>query len=293
MKNETITVFLIDDEFPANQDMVNKGVFESGISSENLYNLTKIEKWRGLHFLQNLIINIVESKEFKNELINLVGYKNPSIALDAIEKGVLPNVVIYDWEYGMPNPVESQNFLLEILKLVPNTFVFVYSKVRDEIPQFLNKSIFDAYARQFQLFRKDDVDNSIFSSEEFILQYLLTRVSNNPTIFIGGKKLNFLENGYLSKPNDILHIENLLGKQTLISKLQMIDSFTNESIEQLLNDDSQYFLFDKTTNYLIASDATHFIEKFQPSVKMTLLDVIKQFGLKKLNTVLESGITKI
>src|SRR5690606_23183523 len=147
MTKDKIRVFIIDDEFPPCPEFVSRSVYENAISSDDLYKLTvELKSWGTsgvLNFLKDLIQKLIESNEYQSGLIDVLGFKNPSLALNSIDDNILPDIVIYDWEYGMPNPTESQNMLIEILESAPETFVIVYSKVRDEIPQFLNKSIFD------------------------------------------------------------------------------------------------------------------------------------------------------
>ena len=290
--NNIINVFLIDDEFPPNVEFVNKGIYNDAISSDNLHYLSISEDWKSLHFLQELIKDIIISKESKSGLINLMGFKSPSIALANIDKGVIPSVVIYDWEYGMPNPVESQNLLLEILQLT-KAVIFVYSKVRDSIPAFLNKATFDEYADRFQLFLKGDQNNSIFSTEEFILQYILSRVSKNIQLKIRGLNINFLENGYLEKPSDILYLEKILGRKLLSSKLgDNFSSITNESIESLLAGIKVKFLLDEKNQLLVTSDSINLVSKLQTPKELTGIEVLKKFGISALKEVLEIGIIK-
>lgn len=291
MKSE-INVFIIDDSIFISEELVEKSIYEAKIEQDVLKYLVENFEWKGQHNLKSLTSKILNSIECQNGKIKVFGFTHPSICLDEIDKGVNPDVIIYDWEYNGESNQKSSEWLIDILKFT-DAFVFVYSQVRDSIPPFLNKSEFDSFSSKFQLFLKGDTENSIFSSEEFILQYILTRVTLTPIIFVGGKEVSFLENGYLSKPDDILYVENIIGKQNLLSKLNNIDSLKDEAIEQIFEDNELYFLYDETKNYLIASDANYFIDKFNPSKKIRLIDVIKQFGIKKLNSVLESGITKI
>ncbi|MBK6989648.1 MAG: hypothetical protein IPH33_16270 [Bacteroidetes bacterium] len=107
-------------------------------------------------------------------------------------------------------PTESQSLLLEILNST-QSFVFVYSKVRNEIPQFLNKEIFNPFAKRLQLFLKGSTTHSVFSSEEFILQYILGKITDNVQIKIQGFDV-LLNQMLLKKASDILYLERIVGK---------------------------------------------------------------------------------
>lgn len=294
MNKDKIMVFIIDDEFPPYQEFVSRDLYKNAISSTDLYELTiKLKNWGTLDFLKDLIQQLIESNEYQSGLIDVLGFKNPSFALNSIDDNILPNIVIYDWEYGMPNPTESQNMLIEILESAPETFVIVYSKVRDEIPQFLNKSIFDKYSKRFQLIKKAESEFSVFNSEEFILQFILSKASRNPEIFIGGKKIKFTQNGFLDSPKDILYIEEILGKESLISKLKSVDTLDNESIQTLFSNEKQDFYFDELNQYLIVEDADIFLKKYNPKLKYSMIETIIKFGVLKTSRAIERGITKI
>lgn len=291
MKNK-INVTIIDDGIPVREDFVEASIYDSLIPKDILIKLINDLNWKGHHNLKKLTKTILESKECYSEVISISAFTHPSICLDAIEKGFQPDIIIYDWEYLGESNLKSSDWLLELLNNSDAT-VFVYSQVRDSIPPFLNKSIFDNHSKRFQLFLKGDEGNSVFSSEEFILQYILSRVSKSTELLIGGTKIQFVENGFISNPSDILFIENILGRQNLIKKLQQIESLSNESIVNLFNDLNLEFYFDEAKKYLIDSSATTLIEKYSSSKKMTALEVLQTFGLIKLSKAIESGITKV
>ncbi|MFZ1635239.1 MAG: hypothetical protein WAT43_15245 [Chitinophagales bacterium] len=291
MKNK-INVTIIDDGIPVREDFVEASIYNSLIPKDILIKLITDLNWKGHHNLKKLTKTILESKECDSGVISISAFTHPAICLDAIEKGFQPDIIIYDWEYSGESNIKSSDWLLELLTNSDST-VFVYSQVRDSIPPFLNKSIFDNHSKRFQLFLKGDEDNSVFSSEEFILQYILSRVSRSTEILIGGTKIQFVENGFISNPSDILFIENILGRQNLIQKLQQIESLSNESIINLFNGLKLEFYFDEAKKYLIDSSATALIEKYSSSKKMTALEVLQTFGLITLSKAIESGITKV
>lgn len=293
MSYKPVNIYILDDEFPKTPEFIAKSVYDSAISSDNIYHLAITQNWLGLQPLQQLIKDIINSKPFADGMINLSGFTKPPQALSAIDKGEMPDIVIYDWEYDMPKPKESQDWLLEVLGKT-KAFVFVYSKVRDELPPFLNKEIFDKHANRFQLFLKGSSENTIFSSEEFILQYLLSRVSSNYQIKLRGIEINFSSNGYIENPSDILHLENIVGRNFLLDELKDLDfSITQENVEKLIEKANGKLLFDESRGFLITPDSTIFVEQFKPNTEITYIEALKKFGLMKLKEVLEVGLVKI
>lgn len=294
MMSNPINVFLIDDEFPPRQEFVNRGVFETGISSEDLFILSVSESWGSLHFLQELIKNIVVSSPSKNGLINLTGFKSPSIALDSIDAGLIPDVVIYDWEYGMPNPTESQQLLLEILEATETTFVFIYSKVRDDIPQFINIRAFDPYAKRLQLFLKGSTSHSIFSSEDFILQYILGRVTDDVNIKIQGYDVEFTPNAFLQKASDILYLERIVGKLYLLEELKKIQfTINNYTVENLLNDTNGTLYYSEGKGLLVSPDEKAIIGSISDLKEIGFAVAAKEFSISKLEEALIKGTALI
>jgi hypothetical protein len=293
MENKIKNIFLIDDEFPPTKEFISKGIYEKAISANDLYCLALNEDWGSLHDLQNLIKNIVTSKAYEQGLINLSGYSNPELAFADIEIGVQPDVLVYDWEYGMPNAIESQNWLLEILSKT-DAFVFVYSKVRDQLPAFLNKDTFDEHASRFQLFLKGNQNMSLFSSEEFILQYVLSLVSSEHEILVQGERVQFRSNGFLKDAKDILYLDKIFGRQKLVELIKGNGNIiSDETLSEILSGTSETIRFDEVNKLLITSDSSMMIKKYQPATTLTYLEVATKYGLIALADVLEIGITKV
>ena len=288
-----ITVFILDDNIYKSEEFVAKSIYDSKIDSKLLLQLTDSFEWKGQHNLQELTSDILKSKHSQSNDIITYGFNHPSICLDEIDNGLKPDVIVFDWEYGSESNKESSNWLTEILNTT-EAFIFVYSQVRDAIPPFLNKREFDNHAKRFQLFLKGDAENAIFTSEEFIFQYILSRVSNSNEIKLQGLKISFNENGYLKDPTDILHLEKILGRNFLIEKFKHNDfSMTSKSIEQLMENYNGKMLFDSNKNLLITPDSKLFIEKFNPKEELSYADVLKKFGLKKLKEAIETGLAKV
>lgn len=293
MINNTVDIFLIDDEFPKIQEFTEASIYDSGINSENLYHLAITQSWKGLQPLQQLIKDIVTSNPFQENHIRLTGYTKPTQCLTDIENGLKPDVLIYDWEYGMPNPTESQEWLLDILSKT-EAFVFVYSKVRDQLPPFLNKQVFDNYADRFQLFLKGSSNHSIFSSEEFILQFILGKVSDTGKIKIQGFDIEFTSNDFLNKASDILYLERILGRMYLLEAFKKNQfNLNSETVENLLNDSNGFLFFSEGKGLLISPDEKTLVEKFKPLTEISYSKVAKEYSIYKLEEALEKGIALI
>ncbi|MBL0109878.1 MAG: hypothetical protein IPP42_03030 [Saprospiraceae bacterium] len=221
-------------------------------------------------------------------------FTHPSLCLDEIDKGLIPDVVIFDWEYGIESAKQSSEWLKEILNSSPKTFVFVYSDKRNEIPTFLNKQEFDAYSNRFQLFLKGDAKNSIFTTEEFILQYLTSRAGKVTQIKLSGLIIDFKENGFLKNTTDILFLERLFGRNNLIQSLKEKGTgISNETIAEMLGLFNERILFDNHNNLLIAPDSKMHIKKYNPASSLSYAEVATKYGLNALIHVIEVGIEKV
>ena len=292
MKSEPINVFLLDDEFPIISEFRDKGIYNSAIKTDDLYHLAVNSEWNHLIELQQLIKDIVTSQACKEGLINLVGFNTPTQALSAISQGLIPHIIIYDWEY--PNaPIyspNSKNWLLEMLSKT-EAFVFVYSKMRDELPPFLNDGDLNKFSNRFQLFLKGGKIKLSFSSEEFIFQYIIGAASNSGKIKINGIEIEFTANHYLESASDILFLQRILGNQYILDQLSKIDfSLDTASVEKILNDSNGYLLYNKEKGILISPIEKFDEEKIKPYVRLSYLDVVKQFSISKLEDTLERGV---
>jgi hypothetical protein len=288
-----LTLFIVDDQIPTIPEFVENSIYNSKLDVGSLQHLIKVAEWKGQHSLKRLTTDILKSDHSQTGTLLTYGFTHPSICLDEIDKGLQPDLIIYDWEYGSESNIESAKLLIEILNLT-NAFVFVYSLVRNEIPPFLNKLEFDAFADRFQLFLKGDTNSSIFSSEEFILQYIVSRISKSNVIKIQGITVTFNENGYLDNPSDILHLESIFGRAFLLDRIKTIGfTWSEQNIENMLHSISDKLMLDEKRNLLITSDSTLFISKFNPNLELSFIEAFKRFGLLKIIEALEIGIVKV
>ncbi|MCM4162456.1 MULTISPECIES: hypothetical protein [unclassified Arenibacter] len=288
-----IKVFILDDNIPKTPAYVDQSVYDGPINSDQLIQLVESEEWTGEKHLKQLTSYILNSSEQYKADIEIWAFTHPSLCLDAIDSGLIPDIIIYDWEYGIEPHVNSSNWLKEIMDLT-SAFIFVYSMVRDEIPHLLNKPEYEKFSHRFQLFLKGSDSNSVFSSEEFILQYVLNRIKQTSTIRIQGMTIPFNENSYLDSPSDILYIEKVLGKANLIHKLKnSIDKISDETIELILEDLNITIYYDAVKNILVLGSSKLMLNKIENKVKISITNVLKNYGLKNLMELLEIGIIKI
>lgn len=291
-----VNVFLLDDEFPRSAEFRQSGVYNTAISSENLFHLAIHNDWGHLIDLQQLIKDIVSSQSSKEGLINLIGFSSPTQALKAINDGHKPDIIIYDWEY--PNaPMTSPNAGAWLLEMLKNTeaFVFVYSKMKSHLPAFLNTDELAAFSKRFQLLEKGGKTKSSFSAEEFIFQYIIGSATDSGNIKIDGIPISFTSNNYLENASDILFLQRILGRQYVLDEMTKIDFTINEaSVEKILNDSERFLYINKQKGYLITPD-NKLLEGRQLDFleQITYLDVLKKFSPSILEETLERGIVYI
>lgn len=293
MVTNKLTLFIIDDNIPKLPEFVEKSVYDGKLNGDILMHLLHSSEWKGQYNLKELTYLILNSEHVKSGEMKVFGFTHPSLSLDSIDEGLIPNIVIYDWEYTSESPINSSKWLTEILEST-DAFVFVYSKVRNDIPVFLNKQNFDKYSNRFQLFLKGDTDSSVFSSEEFIHQYIVSQLSRANKIRIRGVNISFQENGYLKNPSDILYLEKILGRISLRKKLESeITQISNESIEKLIEDININIYYDEKKCLLITSDSQVALKNFELAKELTVIDVLQRYGLLTLEELLEIGIVKV
>jgi len=290
MNDNAITIFVVDDNIPQSQDFVEKEIYNKAISTSDLVYLIENEDWLGEQNLQELLRYIISHELTKAGKIIIKGFTHPEICLTHIENFDKPDVVIYDWEYGSEHANNSSQWLMEIIELT-NAFIFVYSGVRQYIPTHLNKKEFNLYSDRFQLFGKGNNKDSIFSSEEFILQYVVNQIQSNNQIRIQGISVNFSSSGYLKEVSDILHLENIFDRASILESLK--NGINEESVKKLLLGTDKKILFDNKRNFLLTNDSELLIEKFMPSESFTYEEIVAKYGLSILEETLKRGILKV
>jgi len=290
MSNNPIKVYVIDDKIPKPAKFVNKSIFDKKIEPDILIELLK-DEWTDLPHLKKLLENLVQSDEYINGKINLSAFLDPTFCLNEIEEGDIPDILIYDWEYGTHDYEASSNFLKEILEESPNSFAFVYSHVRGEIPPFLNTEEFAVYAARFQLLAKGNAEDSIFSSEEFIYQTIMNRVSDSFSMNLHGINVDFHENGFLKSASDILYLERLFGRANLIQKIKDCRKIIDEStVKEILDANKGFLYWVEEKKALVSPDENDVSEQLRSMPKMSFSEVASKYSLVALEEALERGI---
>ena len=242
--------------------------------------------------MQKTIDNLTENEYTKKGQIDLYGFIHPEICLISIEEGLLPDIIIYDWEYGNSLPNQSSgDLLLEILEKT-SAFIFVYSGMSNSIPPTLNESKFNAFADRFQLLAKGNTSHLIFSSEEFIYQYIISRINKNNIIKIHGIDIEFKSNGYLKMPTDILYLEQIFGRQFVLEQIKRSKSIDEGMIESILLSISDIIYFNESKGILASTENKGLIEN-NNLVTLTYAEVVKKFDIQVLEEILEKGLFKI
>jgi len=291
MRNR-IRVFILDDRLPRVAEFVERSIYNGPISQNDLQHLVQHERWADEPNLQRLLSDILSHDYVKDGFITVSGYTNPEICLNHLSKKHTPHVIVYDWEYENQTR-ESGPWLLEILRMT-KAFVFVYSGVRNSVPPSLNKREFDKFAERFQLFEKGESSDSVFTSEEFIYQYILSLVDRNNTIRVGGLEVRFEASGYLKTPTDILYLESILGRAELLKQIQENrNEITEESVEKFLASFKGRLLLNRQKRFLITPDSTLMISRLKPTDEISYVEALKQFGLVKLTEAIEVGFASV
>ena len=280
-------VAFVDDSLPVVGDVIlNDNDLKKSINLSD-------EEWKSESNLKDLIKRILNTDRYLNGEVEILGFQHPEKILGEIEeKNFNPELIIYDWEY-FDFSEESGTDLIEILKKT-NAFIFVYSSFFDSIYPILNKSEFDEFVTRIQLLSKGDRYSSIFSSEEFIVQYFLSLFSKNNTIQLSNHTIKFNSSGYLENSSDILYLESILGREFILNNLLTIDKeISKEKLELLFDRVYDKLFLSNDKKNIIAEDNELMVEKFGPLSELTYKAALEKIGVKGIYKLLSSGIFSI
>ncbi len=292
MKNKR-RVFILDDNFPKSQEFIEQKIYERAISKDELSYLANTADWGAEWSLKKFTLDLLKHDYVKTGKIEVYGYLNPEICLADLRGNHKPDVVIYDWEYEGNSFNKSVAWLLDILKET-KAFIFVYSGIRDAVPAHLNKKEFDEFASRFQLFAKGNSTNSVFTSEDFLYQYILSLVNKSNTIKIQGIDVRFEASGYLESPTDILYLESILGRAALLERIQQNhNELSEESVEKIVESLDGNMLVNREKGFLITRDSPLLVDRFKPTVEISYLEALRKFGLLKLKEAIEIGFVRL
>ncbi len=290
MIKRKLVICFIDNWLPRNrtfEKVHDDKLIKSGILRRFI---GKNADWTDERKLGDLLSTVLRSR-YRNKL-NVQWALAPSICLEAVRKSnYKPDVVVYDWEYGIGqiNPV---SLLIDLIKST-YAFFFIYSNQAQRIPISLYKNKLDEYAERFQLLPKGAAED-IFTSEEFIYQYIASAISKKPIIKIGRSEIRFNSSGWLESPTDILYLESIIGRERTIEKLRAAKgSVTEEKIENWLSEIKDDLFINKKNKILVTEVTPFHAEHFGKFDRIDYGSVFKKYGLKKLNELLERGVTRV
>lgn len=290
--NKNISLFIIDDDIPMPLEFIAQSVDQSKITAEQLKTAVT-SQWKGDHNLRKLISDLTDSEAAKLGSLEIFGFRHPELAIQEIGEGLVPDVIIYDWEYGSESYQKSKEWLLDLLQTT-NAFIFVYSDNKYKLPPFLNKEEFTEFAPRFQLFLKGNATDYVFSSEDFLYQYILSRINKNTNIKIQSVDVKFESNGYLKEPADILYLESIFGREKLLEEIGKVgNKISEKSIETMVEDIHGELLFNRERGFLVDPNNQAFVETFKPTEKISFQQVLREFGLESLREVCDIGFVRI
>lgn len=290
MPNRKFEICIVDDKLPFVKDVDDSHLVDSkGIQKVGLENLGWEEE-KDLLYLTTLLL---QSEVFKKNEIDISWAKQPNILLNAIkEQKYIPDLVIYDWEYGTSFMV-PEDTLSDLLELLNDTFFFIYSSYAQKIPIHLFKKKLDKYAPRFQVLTKGD-SSYVTNSEEIIFEYIALRVEKNPKIKIGGLDVQFNASGFLTGYKDILYLDNLLGREAILKGLLNLNKvLSEETVTSMLNDLNLKIYSNTSQSIMTLDNVKSNQDLFGELKQIDNLVAYKKLGLKNLRDLIEKGTVKV
>lgn len=293
-------IAIIDDKLPYD---INKDAAGKFFSGDKIKQWLKTANWSEEPHLKKLIERIFASDLYKHKEIEPIGFSSPSALLNYLsESKEQPNLIIFDWEYQTRNDITKKQ-LIEIIKET-SAFIFVYTALADKIWQLLIKEVkekndvtedvFQTNIKRIQLLKKGDAQMSLFSSEDLIMQFIISQFKKAYEFKMGEHSIRFEENDFLKSPSEILVLESILGKQNLFSKLEKANfEISNNTIESIFSDVKPKFYLSNDKKYLMESDSASYKKQYGPLKEYTFLKALSRFGAKTIDKTLERGIAQV
>jgi len=283
-------IAIIDDKFPydINKDAVNK-----------FFPSTKIEEWLANGDwseegdLKKLLDRIVASDLYNHKEIELICFLFPSALLNYLsETKEYPQLIIFDWEYQTQNQ-DTKKHLIEIINQT-TSHIFIYTAQANSIWTFLVGEVFEKNLSRLQLLLKGDNKVSLFSSEDQILQFIISQFKEAYEFKMGEHSIRFEENKFLKSPSDILLLETMLGKNFLLDKLKKANfEISDNTIENIFSDVKLKFYLSKDKKYLLETKTVNSEKKYGALEEFSFLNALSKFGVKKIDKTLERGIAQV
>ena len=289
---QSIQVCIIDDQLPKTELGSDDFDYYELIDSVKLMRfLDPSVSWGDEANLREILRILLSSPYYVDHRIRLAWATHPGICLNAvIHSQYKPDVVVYDWEIVADKHPEVE--LEELLKTT-SAFFFVYSNLAAQLPITLYKEKLDDYSNRLQVLRKGDM-SYVYSSEELIYQYLVSRIEKNPRILIGGSEIQFHASGFIKIPSDILYLESVIGREFILERLNGIgNDISDETVEQLLSEYDAMIYLSKDGHWAILNKTGKAQVEYGPLQEVSYADFFRSHGLRKLHEVLDRGIVKV
>jgi hypothetical protein len=290
METKKFEICIVDDKLPFIKEVDDSHLIESKaiqrVAFEN-------DGWGEEINLFNLTSLLLQSDLFKSAKIDIHWAMNPNILLNAVkDENYLPDLIIYDWEYGTSFMV-PEDTLSELLKALKDAFFFIYSYFAQKIPIHLFRRNLDKNANRFQILRKGD-NSYITNSEEIIFDYVALRVEKNPVIKIGGLDVQFNSSGFLTSYKDILYLDGLLGREAFLRALLNLNkTLSNETVLNMLGN-LNLTLYSDAGGLIMTLDNIKSNQKIFGELKVVSNSVaFQKLGLEGLRELIDKGTVKV
>lgn len=280
-------IAIIDDKLPYD---INSDASDKPFQSYKIEEWLNVKDWGEEVHLKTLIDRIVTSDLYKHKEIELIGFLYPAALLKYISGNKEPSLIIFDWEYQTRNQ-DTKKQLVEIINKTKTSFIFVYTAEANKIWQLLIGEVIERNLNRLQLLLKGDSNLSLFTSEDNIMQFIISQFKKAYEFNMGKNSVRFEENKFLNSPADILRLESILGREYLLKKLKESNfEISDRTIDNIFNAVEIKLFLSNDNKYLLDSNVESVIKKYGPLSELTLLDALSKFGINIIDKVLERGI---
>jgi hypothetical protein len=282
-------IAIIDDKFPYD---INLDVTDLPFGNQKIENWINNKDWGEEGNLKHLIERIMELDLFKHKEIEVLAFLYPAALINYLKNNSNPQLLIFDWEYQTKNK-DTKSQLIEIINDT-TSFIFIYSALADSIWQLFLGNVFEKNISRLQLLKKGENKLSLFTSEDNIIQFIISQFNKAYEFKLGQNSVRFEENDFLKSPSSIFILESILGKEFLLQKLTESNfEISNSTIESIFSDVKTKFYLSKDKRYLLEFDNENNRNKYGPLQELSFLKTLKNYDLKIIDKTLERGIALI
>lgn len=291
--SKIFNIAIIDDKLPTTAEGFSSLIDSEIIDEPYIKNtLQENVQWDDAS-LKSLVTMLIESPYLEEGKISVKWAYHPSLCVNAvISKNYSPDLIVFDWEYSVNQNLDRVISSLKELAERTHAFIFIYSNLAQRVPVELFKNHLDKYSDRLQVLKKGGED-FIFSSEEFIYQYIANILDDNPIVSVHGIKIQFDKSGKLKDTRDILYLESIIGKSNLLKRLEAGNGdFTDSSVAEILDSMHQAVYATENNEYFFNEPSGIVEENYGAIHEASLSSAFKILGLKKLKELLERGVAK-